>query len=965
MLILQNLGLSVTSNTDVYESVTKAWKAALSFMENIIAGVPQSVQSAAVLLALSAWHLYPDMAVLGSTTTNVKQNDHLICPGGIITLGLRKQIEGNELGISWSLPLSHLRYYGKPVQATRSISTSSSRISMEELLLVSVGCVTNGWSSHEESNSLCARLLLAIRNVVQEPVPLSPWLNLLGDIASKYLSYVGEAKVEADVLIAFGRRRCQSFLSTSRKSLPPAFNLCRPEVFVELLKGTEAKIRWLRERFEYLKEHRGKEGLDFTDGLISYTPTQSEYYSLVSTALFNDETHVHSKDPDVFLQTYPFDEVCEWASLFPVFKDDRGHFSHRRWLPGCPLAEIHHGKDLPLPQYHKITTCAAERSFDIELSTGEPCSLFVDEPSREKLEGEAAVWSRFESNSIIWPFSPQSNVPVRPVQGSFLPLSPLSPISVVTPSGYYPVLDSSSSYRPLHPRSVQFQLGSGLQTYKPSVGDRGAAHASQSKVFGAWNTFVGSIMPFISFAQEDDDLLTQEVERISEIYITEMRRINNTDRATKETENGAPKDNDSAQEWSCDISDFHCLNGWYLKADTSKSTERFTKVFGNMGSSIAIYMPSKRLSSRPEVDLIEFPNYPALADSEELQRKSAQFPNLAIHEIIEALESGQIDPTALAQYVVGGHSKFWSSDYQNHLKSLNALCSAATVYSNIPDATVDLSITGKPFHDYQWANDGQDELAHARSLSCIATLESGHLNIAPESLAGVMGISTGNSLYIAQFVWSDPHHPPHPSVIRRSIGNVGKPGMAFLISPPNPRMKDPGYESWRSVPHLNFDGKLEGNFRNTSMHLSFTGYELALDTGEHGNLDKEAYFLEAVVQAYESCSWVADLDILTALNGNDLIKQLPLKSMCSHSEDEAKDFSHFGLITSVDSWIELLDQPTNTCIVRAGKNWLARLAAVVIGVQNSKPVVVASQENMCWACVRGMDLNFSSTIIVC
>jgi hypothetical protein len=178
-------------------------------------------------------------------------------------------------------------------------------------------------------------------------------------------------------------------------------------------------------------------------------------------------------------------------------------------------------------------------------------------------------------------------------------------------------------------------------------------------------------------------------------------------------------------------------------------------------------------------------------------------------------------------------------------------------------------------------------------------------------------------------------------------------------------MKEPGYESWRSVPHLSFDGKLEANFSSTSMHLSFTGYELALDTGEHGNLDKEVYFLEAVVQAYEGCSWVADLDILTALNGSGSIKQLPSKSMCSHGENEAKDFSQLGLITSVDSWIELLDQPANTCIVRTGKNGLARLAATVIGVQNSKPIVVASQESICWSCIRDVGSDLSSTIIVC
>src|ERR1051326_47790 len=115
MLAIGDLGLEMPNGSDVYEVVTKAWKAALTFMENTVAGTPQTVSSAEVLLALSAWHLYPDLEVLHGHAQIVKQNDPLVAPGGIVTIGIQNPDMADEYGISWSLPLSYLQYYGKPV----------------------------------------------------------------------------------------------------------------------------------------------------------------------------------------------------------------------------------------------------------------------------------------------------------------------------------------------------------------------------------------------------------------------------------------------------------------------------------------------------------------------------------------------------------------------------------------------------------------------------------------------------------------------------------------------------------------------------------------------------------------------------------------------------------------------------------------------------------------------------------
>jgi hypothetical protein len=178
-------------------------------------------------------------------------------------------------------------------------------------------------------------------------------------------------------------------------------------------------------------------------------------------------------------------------------------------------------------------------------------------------------------------------------------------------------------------------------------------------------------------------------------------------------------------------------------------------------------------------------------------------------------------------------------------------------------------------------------------------------------------------------------------------------------------VKAPGYDRWKSVQHAEFDGLFENNFPETSLHFSFTGYEQSLNTGEHGLRDKEVYFLQGVVQAYERGNWVADLDILSALNSpaaDTSIRRLPCQ--CEHTKGEASSFGSFDPITSIDCWDELLDDPKVTSIVRAKGNWLARLAVTVVAFQKKRRVILA-KDTVCWACVRAMSKASGSAIIIC
>ena len=103
MLILKSTSLSVDIRyQQLYRSVIEAWGNAMRILEEVVQGSGREVNSGDVLLGLSAWHIYPDIVVLGRKTTEVFQKDSLVKQGGIVTIGLSVDIRGlhfyRELG---------------------------------------------------------------------------------------------------------------------------------------------------------------------------------------------------------------------------------------------------------------------------------------------------------------------------------------------------------------------------------------------------------------------------------------------------------------------------------------------------------------------------------------------------------------------------------------------------------------------------------------------------------------------------------------------------------------------------------------------------------------------------------------------------------------------------------------------------------------------------------------------------
>lgn len=189
-----------------------------------------------------------------------------------------------------------------------------------------------------------------------------------------------------------------------------------------------------------------------------------------------------------------------------------------------------------------------------------------------------------------------------------------------------------------------------------------------------------------------------------------------------------------------------------------------------------------------------------------------------------------------------------------------------------------------------------------------------------------------------------------------------------MVSTESLEPPDFDHDNWRLVNERAFDGRYENNFRSTSLHLSMTGYEESLNHTRHGARDREHFYLETVISAYEGGKKVADLDLLKV--ANEMVTQesqfptitdhATLRSpllrfppeTCNHDEGPRCDASVFGPLTSLDNWFEVLDRPANSAIMRAQGNNLARLALAALCVEKNIELIVFPENQVCWACAR-------------
>lgn len=297
-------------------------------------------------------------------------------------------------------------------------------------------------------------------------------------------------------------------------------------------------------------------------------------------------------------------------------------------------------------------------------------------------------------------------------------------------------------------------------------------------------------------------------------------------------------------------------------------------------------------------------------------------------------------------------------------EALLAMTLISELFRGMTGATIDVRTIQCNFAEFRWLHNACEINKHQKSgwacldprrmdeetlFSCIAMTESGSFDIHPKDLKNVMAVSSLESLFISSALLQDPSHWTRGTEIRRVAGNIGKAGMAFLIPPLEPMIREFGINQWHMIDHGDFTGEMEDRFSGTSLHLSFSKAQVPLLTKFTGSQDCEVYLTEAIVSVYDNSSWMADLDILSALRSPKLIKEyVDSPKQPAGDADVGTDMKvgHDVLtpaLTAINSYAEVLTPPPRPGIINADKNWQARLAVASICLQKDYTVILIPQ----------------------
>ncbi|KAI9876141.1 MAG: hypothetical protein M1830_007263 [Pleopsidium flavum] len=781
MLIVNNIGIPVNVKSTTYESVMQAWNTAMSTMDNLVAGLPQSVHIGAPLLGLSSWHLYPDMLVLGNTTKDVKQNDVLIAPGSLITVGLQDTKSGID-GVYWSLPLAHLRFYGDPVSLTSSTGSNTSRVSIEQLLQVALGTLLDSWITTAADFDLAAEVLVLMWDNIahgnhNEELQTS-WPSVLADAARVFIGSTGVERTESLQLMRSGRRRYASFLAERKDCPPPFLGLSICTAFLGVLRRDEDRIWMLRE---------------VASGFAGNAENMVIQYKHTTFAFG------HSS--------------FECATVTPS----------------------------------KVRHCGYERSS----------------------EGPSFV----------------TNGHIRWIESGALPGARIRPKHLLS-TGEDIVLLQSGSVIPC------FQSGPGFCWVNvPSM---------FSEHFSSCDRTKSIQLQFLFGDPQVAAVYSIQTENISTINVVTLQHVKQAF-ARGFVSSGA------FQEHLSNLANYTKSTGESLIPPIRKRPRAASKV-------------------RQDED-----------------------------EVFEPFTANDIDRMLKTD-------RFPKSRSGRFMQSLRALATVVEVYKSLPKASVALRIASRPLHQSKWVpvlyshlygpklplGDLQPHvLSRAQTFACIAMFESGSFNLDPDTLAPVMAMSSGNSIYVAAPLLSDPWKKAQARKIERVIGNVGRPGIAMMIPPENPRTRVLEHDTWNCINHSEFDGTPEDCFQHTTLHLSFSDWEMPLDVGTHGVRDTEVFFLEAPISIHDRGKWVADLDILSMFSDSKFSRVDISPCSCAHGTSDAVHMS--SDMACIDNWEELLESPVETGVVRAHANWQARLAAAALSVQRGHYTRVLP-EHVCCGC---------------
>ena len=889
MLIIDNMNICIHQQENIYTEVMGVWKTSMTTLENLISGIPQSVKSAEGIMGLCSWHLYPNMCAVGITTTHVRQNDELVNGGGLLTIGLCKSPMEELNGVSWSLPLSHMYHYGKPVVAFGTVFSPRTSISFQQLLWITLGSVTATWDNRDADLNRFCEFLVAFGNLLGFRFH-SLWPGISVKLAREYLDSPDSARLDIARYFMLGRRRYADFIAKASHHPAPCFGLSDPNYFIKLIE--------VEKRIDVLREMATSSGIQITAerSFIRYLHVTdsghniTEIASLVPQRIQGVRENTHRRWvvlPEILTGSRRFHitagiGITQWSIPFPQIStsDD--------WLSDDWFSE---------EDYAAQEDAVIRRSIEIIQHLGEPCGL-LDEHT-------------FIADKLNTPKLPKS------------PLSSDSADSQLIESFHW-------SSRP-QPRHLRYLLRRKNEGFSDKKDEEDRSHRP-------WE---------------------QEISK-------------------------APVTNE-------EIASDNILLHWQLgHFPTALESKTYHFLFGDPSTATVFS-----------------------ADEEHSCISTEFVTQTILSNDAESFELGEL----LQPYI---DTEFQKTSGLDYYKSFFVLLKAHQVYSTMPEAEISMALLSKPLVEAKWAKAflGKKgaESERALSLACIALFDSGTIDLKPEYFDEVLAISSGNSLYASELLFCDPVVEPSAGALRHIHGNLGKSGVALLISPPELAVHEADLNTWELVNHNPFDGSLQDNFGSISLYLILTGYEQVIDSSRRGALDKDSFYVEAVVQAYDRGQWVADLDLLRPRRATLLPKEadkgnidraLPAphlhggsssvqdsidprkvflsanipdciqtsemptllvssvealeessvdgsrdeENLCRHETRQKEDTSYLESLISIDNWYEYLDPPTNPGIIRARNNWVARLALSAVPLPKDWSLIIAS-DNVCWTCVH-------------
>jgi hypothetical protein len=778
----------VNDREALYSNVIETWKNALAGVEQLLQGSPHEMQTGEVLLGLHAWHLYPDINLLGDPNILADFKDPLVSKGGILTIGLVRNTDSTlSKGLHWSLPLAHLRYYGDPVKRTGKLSGVQNRISLPEFMQAVLGVLMKLWNVDGAAIFDTLNWIRHLHELVTD-IGLSRaennWLALLSQASKDFIESKGDQSMLNKRLFHAGR--AYGSKSLLGRCTAPFFGLSQTHYLFHLLKTQEAKIKFIRDMMHSQSQFDG-------DMIIRYMnqETGMEEFASVFPATSGRRTAKRSHDGNVLKHG---NVHCRW-----IHRDTKFYQKPRE---SEATSSIQH-QDI-------FMGAQAEKSKDISTDISNEGGRSPPTIENNSKELSPSISQKEEVNSSS---KPERDRATNRIEERARFLEGLGEEVRAVAEEHLETLEMHNDIRVIW---GQLEELTEINEYE------------RNEAKWEWSRPYGEIIHFSLLLGDPTDVTLFLRMSQREPIIPEQMDFR------------IVKDIFQSGDLNLDLLPAILFDAMASSSDqcgrSLQAVATIHQVYESLpGATIAI-------------KVLEFKG--SLFNANWLPSSTTGIPLW-----IRQDQSEQSERTVRhgEEAYEEDEEQEYDTDVPDHFEqAFDSVGSAAKLPGREKSAFFRKRI-GSLLRSYQAGFMDPVELSLAESFSCVLLCDSGVFNIPARQMDEIMAIASGDSLFIAAPLLSDPaENRSKGPKIKHIIGNIGRPGTALLKSPDDPRIRKVGVEQWYFVSGEMWDGKRKDAFGDTSLHLWFTGSSLAIDRKNEtlGEKDVALYMLESVVSVH-------------------------------------------------------------------------------------------------------------------